>query len=307
MVTISTRVARFSTIRAIAEPMTASGARSAPIRTTPTRSWTSRPSQLAALADHPKVVAIGEAGLDYHYDKSPRDRAGTGLRTHIAAARLTGLPLVIHAREADDDIAAILTEEMGKGAFKAVLHCFHRLRELARPGVALGLYVSFSGIATFKSAANLREVAATAPADRILVETDAPYLAPGKFRGKTNEPSFVVETGESASPSCAASRRRTIARPDDREFLSALRQGDPGRACALSGHGAEGHHPRLRLVGRRAAGGRSAGAPATRASRATAAGAAPSWSSSIGPGRRHHQRPDRHRRRTCATSSWTRA
>ena len=153
-------------------------------------------ADLAARAAHPKVVAIGEAGLDYHYDFSPRDAQERGFRTHIAAARETGLPLVIHTREADDDTAAILEQETGKGAFPAVLHCFTGGRELAMRAVALGLFVSFTGIITFKNSGALRDIAAKLPADRILVETDAPYLAPGKYRGKRNEPSYVVETAK---------------------------------------------------------------------------------------------------------------
>jgi TatD DNase family protein len=152
--------------------------------------------ELVARARHPKVVAIGEAGLDYHYDYSPRDAQEQSFRTHIAAARMTGLPLVIHAREADADVARILTEEVGKGAFPAVLHCFTGGRDLAFTSVELGLFVSFTGILTFKNSGALREIAAALPADRILVETDAPYLAPGKFRGKRNEPSYVVETAK---------------------------------------------------------------------------------------------------------------
>ena len=143
---------------------------------------------------HPKVVAIGEAGLDYHYDNSPRDAQERGFRSHIAAARETGLPLVIHAREADADVAHILREETGKGSFPAVLHCFTGGRELAFTGIELGLYVSFTGILTYKKTDELRAIARDLPAERILVETDAPYLAPGKFRGKRCEPAYVVET-----------------------------------------------------------------------------------------------------------------
>jgi TatD DNase family protein len=139
-------------------------------------------------------VAIGEAGLDYHYDFSPRAAQEQGFRAHIAAARATGLPLVIHSREADDDTARILEEEMGQGPFPAVLHCFTGSRALAQAGIALGLYVSFTGILTFKASSELRAIAAELPADRILVETDAPYLAPGRYRGKRNEPAYVVET-----------------------------------------------------------------------------------------------------------------
>ncbi|MGE0563902.1 MAG: TatD family hydrolase [Pseudolabrys sp.] len=150
--------------------------------------------ELLRIADHPSVVAIGEAGLDYHYDNSPRDAQEQGFRAHIAAARRSGLPLVIHSRDADDDMARILEEETGKGAFPAVLHCFTGGRDLAMRAVALGHYVSFTGILTYKKTEDLRAIAAELPADRILVETDAPYLAPGKFRGKRNEPSYVVET-----------------------------------------------------------------------------------------------------------------
>jgi TatD DNase family protein len=139
-------------------------------------------------------VALGEAGLDYHYDLSPREAQERGFRNHIAAARETGLPLVIHSREADADMAAILEEETGKGAFPAVLHCFTGGRELAQRAIALGLFISFTGILTFKKSDALRAIAAELPADRILVETDAPYLAPGRHRGKRNEPAYVVET-----------------------------------------------------------------------------------------------------------------
>jgi TatD DNase family protein len=153
-------------------------------------------ADLVAAARHPKVVAIGEAGLDYHYDYSPRDAQEQGFRNHIAAARETGLPLVIHSRQADDDMARILEQEMGKGAFPAVLHCFTGGPDLARRAIALGLSISFTGIVTFKKSDDLRAIAASLPDDRFLVETDAPYLAPGKFRGKRNEPAYVVETAK---------------------------------------------------------------------------------------------------------------
>ncbi|MDT3686738.1 MAG: TatD family hydrolase [Pseudorhodoplanes sp.] len=153
-------------------------------------------ADLVVMADNIKIVAIGEAGLDYFYDNSPREAQAQGFRAHIAAARETQLPLVIHSREADDDMARILEDEMGKGAFPAVLHCFTGGRALAMKAIKLGLYVSFTGILTFKKSDALRAIAAELPADRILVETDAPYLAPGKMRGKRNEPSFVVETAK---------------------------------------------------------------------------------------------------------------
>ncbi len=152
--------------------------------------------ELVNLAEHPKVVGIGEAGLDYHYDLSPRDLQATSFRVHIEAARQTGLPLVIHSRAAEADTATILEEEMGKGAFKPLLHCFSSKVELARRGLALGAYVSFSGILTYKNAEDIREAAREVPMDRLLVETDAPYLAPVPYRGKTNEPAHVVKTLE---------------------------------------------------------------------------------------------------------------
>jgi TatD DNase family protein len=152
--------------------------------------------ELVRLARHPKVVGIGEAGLDYHYDHSPRDQQAKSFRIHIEAARETGLPLVIHSREAEADTAATLEEEMAKGVFKPLLHCFSSKAELAERGLKLGAYVSFSGILTYKNAEDIRDVARHVPYDRLLVETDAPYLAPVPYRGKTNEPAFVVKTLE---------------------------------------------------------------------------------------------------------------
>lgn len=153
-------------------------------------------SEIIELSHHPKVVAIGEAGLDYFYQKDHAAAQAEGLCNHIAAARETGLPLVIHSRDADEDMAEILTEETGKGAFPFVLHCFSSGRALAETGVELGGYVSFSGILTFKNSVELRDIAADLPMDRLLVETDAPYLAPTPYRGKRNEPSYVIETAK---------------------------------------------------------------------------------------------------------------
>jgi TatD DNase family protein len=152
--------------------------------------------ELIALSQHPKCVGIGEAGLDYHYDYSPRAAQRQGLLNHIAAARQTGLPLIIHSRQCDADMAEILTSEMKQGEFKAVLHCFTAGEILAKTALDLGLYISFSGVVTYKNAPELREIANWVPRERILVETDSPYLAPGKMRGKRNEPSFVVETAK---------------------------------------------------------------------------------------------------------------
>jgi TatD DNase family protein len=151
---------------------------------------------LVEFTKNPKIVAIGEAGLDYHYDNSPRATQAASLRQHIAAARVTALPLVIHSRDCDTDMARILREESGKGAFPAVLHCFTGGRDLAFTAIELGHYVSFTGILTFKNSAALREIAAALPTERILVETDAPYLAPLPYRGKRNEPAYVAETAK---------------------------------------------------------------------------------------------------------------
>lgn len=194
IITISTVIANYDTYRAIAEqnpdiyftvgthPHRAHEELDVPV------------SEIVRLSAHPKCVGIGEAGLDYFYDKSPRPAQREGFLKHIAAARETGLPLVIHTRDADDDTIAILEDEMARGPFKAVLHCFTGGPNLARRAVELGLYVSFSGVITFKKNDALRAIAADVPMDRVLVETDAPFLAPEPFRGKRNEPAYVVHT-----------------------------------------------------------------------------------------------------------------
>jgi TatD DNase family protein len=196
VVTISTWVDKFARIAAIAE--------------THENVWCSvgthphnadqelhiQSADLVRLSTHPKCVAIGEAGLDYFYNNAPREAQATGLRRHIAAARTTGLPLVIHSRAADADMISILEQEAEQGPFPFVLHCFTGGVELAQRGLALGGYVSFSGIITFKNAEEIREVAKAVPADRYLVETDAPYLAPIPHRGQSNEPGFVRHTAE---------------------------------------------------------------------------------------------------------------
>ncbi|HVV92871.1 MAG TPA: TatD family hydrolase [Hyphomicrobiales bacterium] len=194
MVTISTRVAEFDRIRAIVEENEdVFGS----VGTHPHNAGEEAvgAAELIRLAAHPKIVALGECGLDYHYDGVPAAQAA-GFRAHIAAARETGLPVVIHARDADDDMIRILEDETAKGPFPALLHCFSSGAELARRGVALGCYVSFSGILTFKKSDELRALAAELPADRLLVETDAPFLAPVPHRGKVNEPSYVAETAK---------------------------------------------------------------------------------------------------------------
>ncbi|RWB53662.1 TatD family hydrolase [Mesorhizobium sp.] len=196
MVTISTRVKRFQQILEIAETFNEvyCSVGTHPHQAAEELDVTA--DELVRLSSHPKVVAIGEAGLDYFYDHAPREAQAQGFRTHIAAARRTGLPLVIHSRDADDDMAAILEDETGKGAFLFILHCFSSGRRLAEVGVALGGYVSFSGILTFKNSTELRAIAADVPHDRLLVETDAPYLAPVPHRGKRNEPAFVTNTAK---------------------------------------------------------------------------------------------------------------
>jgi TatD DNase family protein len=194
MVTISTRVRQFNELRSLVE---AHGNVFCSVGTHP-HNAAEEPDimveELVELAHHPKVVAIGEAGLDYHYDNSPCDTQKKSFRTHIAAARQTGLPLIIHARDADADIARMLEEEIKKGAFPFVLHCFTGGADLAHRGLALGGYISFSGVVTFKNAEALRDIALAVPSNRLLVETDAPYLAPEPLRGKTNEPALVVHT-----------------------------------------------------------------------------------------------------------------
>lgn len=194
MLTINTHVTRFAQVLAVSErfpevyctvgihPHEAGTEPAADVDT------------LIRLAEHPKVVGFGETGLDYFYDKSPRDRQRDSFRTHIAAARRTGLPVVIHTRDADDDMAAILADEMGKGAFNGLVHCFSSGPELAEISLKLGLYISVSGIVTFKKAEALQATIAALPLDRLLVETDCPFLAPIPYRGKRNEPAYVTHT-----------------------------------------------------------------------------------------------------------------
>jgi len=194
MVTICTRLRQEPQVRAIAEahapvfyaagthPMSAVDE---PLATV---------EELVALADHPKFVGIGETGLDYHYTAETKDIQQQSLRIHIEAARQTGLPLIIHARAADDDMARILSEEHAAGAYSCVMHCFSSSRALAKVALDLGFYLSMSGIAAFPKSAELREIFAAAPRDRVLVETDSPYLAPPPHRGKRNEPAFVAHT-----------------------------------------------------------------------------------------------------------------
>ena len=194
VVTISTRVRRYETYRAIAE---AHDGVYCTVGTHPHQAHEELDigiDEIARLAEHPRCIGIGEAGLDYFYKKSPPEAQAEGFRRHIAAARLTGLPLEIHTRDADADTIRILEEETAKGPFPAILHCFTGGPELARRAVALGHYVSFSGVVTFKKSEALRAIAAELPLERLPVETDAPFLAPEPHRGKRNEPAFVAHT-----------------------------------------------------------------------------------------------------------------
>ncbi len=196
MVTICTKLRQEPQVRAIAEkfapvfyaagthPMSAA---SEPLVTV---------DQLVKLAEHPKFVGIGETGLDYHYTAESAEVQKTSLRVHIEAARRTGLPLIIHARDADDDMARILSEEYRNGAYTCVMHCFSSSAALARAALDLGFYLSMSGIAAFPKSQELRDIFASAPVDRILLETDAPYLAPPPHRGRRNEPAYTLHTGQ---------------------------------------------------------------------------------------------------------------
>ncbi|MGE0668955.1 MAG: TatD family hydrolase [Sphingomonadales bacterium] len=199
MLTISTALARFDRVLAIAEKYDniycSVGVHPHEAEAEPD----TVARRLVELSAHPKVVGIGETGLDYFYEHSPRDIQQHVFREHIKAARETGLPLIVHTRDADDDTIRILAEEMGQGAYPGLIHCFSSSRELAEKSVELGLYISISGIATFKKAGELRETIRGLPLDRLLVETDSPYLAPIPFRGKDNEPSFVVHTARTVA------------------------------------------------------------------------------------------------------------
>ncbi|MDW5313642.1 TatD family hydrolase [Rhizobium sp. PL01] len=218
MITISTRVKKFDTILAIAENYANVFCSVGTHPHNADEELDIETDDLVRLSAHPKVVAIGEAGLDYFYDNAPRDAQAIGLRRHIAAARQTQLPLVIHSRSADDDMAAILTEETGKGAFPFLLHCFSSGPDLAKVGVDLGGYISFSGILTFPKSEELREIAKTVPHDRMIVETDAPYLAPKPFRGKRNEPAYVTHTAQVLAETIGVSTDEIAAITTDNAF-----------------------------------------------------------------------------------------
>ncbi len=198
MVTISTRVARFDEVLEIAE---AHKAVNCTVGTHPHHAGEAAEKrvevgQLVELSRHPRVVGIGECGLDYYYDKSPREDQEEGFRRHIRACLETGLPLIVHSRDAEADTMRVIREEAAGGGLTGVMHCFSSGPQLAEEALEFGFHISFSGIVTFKNSTELREICGRVPMDRLLVETDAPYLAPVPKRGKTNEPAFVAHTAK---------------------------------------------------------------------------------------------------------------
>ncbi len=226
MVTICTKLKAEPSVRAIAETHApvfyAAGTHPMSVAAEPMATT----DQLIAIAQHPKMVGIGETGLDYHYTAESADAQQTSLRVHIAAARQTGLPLIIHARDADDDMARILSDEYANGAYTCVMHCFSSSAELAKAALDLGFYLSMSGITAFPKSNDLREIFAAAPIDRILVETDAPYLAPPPHRGKRNEPAFTAHTARRAAETFGLDYTEFAARTQanfDRLFVKAAR------------------------------------------------------------------------------------
>ena len=234
-VTISTRIRKFDAVLAVAErfpnvycsvgthPHNAHEELDIPV------------TEIVRLSKHPKAVAIGEAGLDYYYQHSTPKAQAEGFRNHIAAARETGLPLEIHTRDADTDTLAILKDEHAKGAFPAILHCFTGGRDLAMRAVDLGLYVSFSGVISFKKSEALREIAREVPLNRVLVETDAPFLAPDPYRGRTNEPAYVVHTAAALAAAKGVTLAEISAATTDnfyRLFQKVPRSSDNGASAA---------------------------------------------------------------------------
>jgi TatD DNase family protein len=218
MLTIGTHVTKFDQVRAVAEKYDGI---SCTVGIHPHEAG-AEPlvdvARLTALAAHPKVVAFGETGLDFFYEHSPRADQERSFRTHIAAARAADLPVVIHTRDADAEMGAILSEEMAKGPFAGVIHCFSSGPELADFAIKLGLYISLSGIVTFKKAEALRAVAKSVPLDRLLVETDAPYLAPVPHRGKRNEPAYVAHTAAVVAELKGVPREELAARTTENFF-----------------------------------------------------------------------------------------
>ena len=194
MLTIGTSLERFPGVRAIAERFANVWCSVGVHPHEAEKEGQSTPDRLIELAQHPKVVGIGETGLDYYYEHSPRQQQRDSFRAHIAASRATGLPLIVHTRDADEETAAMLKEEQSNGTFPGLIHCFSSGRLVSDTALELGMYISLSGIVTFKAAEELRQIVRDIPLDRLLVETDAPYLAPVPKRGKRNEPAFVAHT-----------------------------------------------------------------------------------------------------------------
>jgi TatD DNase family protein len=194
MLTIGTRLDQFERVRAIAERHDNVWCSVGVHPHEATEEGQRTPERLIEATRHPKVVGIGETGLDFYYEHSPREEQAESFRAHMAASRETGLPLIVHTRNADAETGDMLEEEYAKGAFPGLIHCFSSGRAVAERALALGLYISISGIVTFKAADELRAIVRDVPLDRLLVETDAPYLAPVPKRGKTNEPAFVTHT-----------------------------------------------------------------------------------------------------------------
>lgn len=188
-----------------------------------------QPEQIAGLTAHEKVIGIGETGLDFYYENSPREIQKTVFRAHIAAARQTGLPVIVHTRNADADTAEILAEEMGQGAFAGLIHCFSSGPELLRSVLDLGFYVSIAGIVTFKNANALRETVRQIPLDRLLLETDAPFLAPVPKRGKPNEPAYLAHTAEFLSE-LFGTDRDTLAMRTTENFFALFRKAKQANA-----------------------------------------------------------------------------
>ncbi len=241
MVTIGTRLSTFERTRAIAERFDHVYCTVGVHPHEAEQEGQDAPDRLIELARHPKVVGIGETGLDYFYDNSPRAQQAASFRAHIAAARATGLPLIVHSRDADDDMIAMLREGAGQGAeegganpLTGVLHCFSSGPGLAQAALDLGFYISLSGILTFKKADDLRAIAATVPHDRLLVETDAPYLAPVPHRGKTNEPAFVAHTAAALADVVGLSSADLAATTTANFYRLFTRARAPGTPAAVS-------------------------------------------------------------------------
>ena len=218
MLTIGTRLKAFEGVRAVAERFENVWCSVGVHPHDAAEEPLSEADALIERAKHPRVVGIGEAGLDYYYEHSPKDDQIRNFRAHIVAARETGLPLIVHARDADDDLCQILREESARGAFLGLIHCFSSTAKLASTALELGMYISISGIVTFKKADELRRIVSDVPLERLLVETDAPYLAPLPHRGKRNEPAFVAHTANAVARLKAVDTDRLAAATTDNFF-----------------------------------------------------------------------------------------